>query len=115
MILTDLQIDQSELEARTHWKVTSDGACKAGICIPLPAGASTASTVDARILADRIGAPLLHDEDHGIWCLGPESLGGRVLLTADAPELELPDINGRTFLLRSLRGSKVLLLAWASY
>jgi peroxiredoxin len=50
----------------------------------------------------------------GLWCLVPEALG-RVLQTARAPDLRLPDWRGRPFALSDLRGSKVLLLAWASW
>ena len=41
--------------------------------------------------------------------------GGRALASVDAPDLVLPDLQGRPFRLRSLRGSKVLLVAWASW
>jgi cytochrome oxidase Cu insertion factor (SCO1/SenC/PrrC family) len=58
--------------------------------------------------------PLVHDEAHGLWALGPES-GGRALTTAVVPEITLPDRNGNAFSLSSLRGQKVLLVAWASW
>ncbi len=57
---------------------------------------------------------LVHDETHDLWAVGPES-GGRALTDARAPELTLPDADGRAFTLSSLRGQKVLLLAWASW
>ena len=37
------------------------------------------------------------------------------LITAHAPALELPDWRGDIFSLDSLRGTKVLLVAWASW
>ena len=46
---------------------------------------------------------------------GPESLGDRALLSAQAPELVLDDLDGRPFWLSSLRGQEVLLVAWAPY
>jgi cytochrome oxidase Cu insertion factor (SCO1/SenC/PrrC family) len=58
--------------------------------------------------------PLVHDEAHGLWALGPES-GGRALTTAVVPDITLPDRNGNPFSLSSLRGQKVLLVAWASW
>jgi hypothetical protein len=70
--------------------------------------------LDAGLLSRRLGMPLVHDEAAGLWCLGPESLGG-VLQTAEAPELRLPDWRGEPFALSSLRGGRVLLLAWASW
>ena len=60
--------------------------------------------------------PLVADVAHGIWALGPETaVTGRALTTAVAPELELPDADGNPFKLSSLRGQKVLLVAWASW
>ncbi len=70
--------------------------------------------LDAEVLSARLGMPLVRDDSAGLWSLGPESLG-RVLQTADAPDLRLPDWRGDQFALSSLRGSKVLLLAWASW
>ena len=62
-----------------------------------------------------MGLPLVADEEHGLWALGPESIGGRALTTAEAPELVLPDLDGNEFRLSSLRGQKVLVYAWAPY
>jgi hypothetical protein len=59
--------------------------------------------------------PLVHDEGAGLWALGPETLSGHALPSAEAPELVLPTIDGEEFRLSSLRGEKVLLVAWAPY
>jgi hypothetical protein len=109
MILTSLQIDPAELERRTGWAIKPEGACKGDICVPLPD-----APLDARLLSERLGMPLLQDEAAGLWSLGPETLG-HALTTARAPELELPDLTGTPFRLSSLRGQKVLLVAWASW
>jgi hypothetical protein len=58
---------------------------------------------------------LVHDEQAGLWALGPESLGNRALVSAEAPELVLPDLDGNEFRLSSLRGQKVVLVASAPY
>jgi hypothetical protein len=59
--------------------------------------------------------PVLHDDSHGVWSVGPASVTGRALATAEAPDLVLPDLNGDPFVLSSLRGQKVVLMAWASW
>ncbi len=112
MILETLAIDPAELERRTGWQIKPQGACKGDRCVPLPASAT--DRIDARKLSERLGMPLVHDEPSGLWCLGPEA-GGRALSDVRAPDLVLPDIHGREFRLRSLTGSKVLLVAWASW
>ena len=117
MILQELQIDSDDFEARTGWAVKPEGACKAEHCVPLPAEARTADgRVDVAVVAERLGMPLVHDEEQGLWALGPDTaVTGRALATAVAPELELPDVNGEMFELSSLRGQKVMLVAWASW
>jgi len=114
MILTSLSVDPLELERRTGWSIKPEGACKEDRCVPLPSDGGTDGAIDARVLADRLGMPLIHDEASRQWCLGPEA-GGRALTSARAHELVLPDLDGNAFSLASLRGTKVLLVAWASW
>jgi hypothetical protein len=78
--------------------------------VPLGGGAFDLSTT-----CEKLGMAVVHDADAGVWAIGPETLGGRALSTAEAPDLRLPDLDGREFSLRSLRGKKVALVAWAPY
>ena len=112
MILERLETTPEELRARTGWEIRPEGACKADRCVPLPDGGG--DRVDVRVLAERLDMALVHDEQHGLWALGPES-GGRVLLSAELPEITLPDRHGNPFSLSALHGKKVLLVAWASW
>jgi hypothetical protein len=114
VILTSLDIDPNELERRTGWAIQPQGACKGGACVPLSDDAVANGRISIPRLAERLRMPLLRDEAHGLWALGPES-GGRALTTAEAPDLVLPDRHGHPFALSSLRGRKVLLVAWASW
>jgi hypothetical protein len=108
VILRSLRIDPAEFAARTGWEIRPEGACKADRCVPLPDGA------EAGQLAERLGMALVVDDDHGLWALGPEA-GGRALLSADMPDLDLPDRHGRPFSLSSLRGTRIVMVAWASW
>jgi hypothetical protein len=112
MILDQLEVSPAELERRTGWAIKPEGACKGDRCVPLPDGGG--GRLDIRVLAERLGMALVHDEAHGLWALGPES-GGRTLLSAEVPDITLPDRRGEQFSVRDLRGMKVLLLAWASW
>jgi hypothetical protein len=112
MILESLNVTVTEFERGTGWVVKPEGTCKGELCVPLPAMQD--GRLDVRVLAARLGMPLVEDGAHGLWCLGPEA-GGRALSSAVAPELTLPDVHGREFRLSSLRGRKVLLVAWASW
>ncbi len=117
MILTQLHVDPGAFEARTGWSVKPEGACKAEHCVPLPPEARTADgKVAVEVVAERLGMPLVHDEAANLWALGPDTaVTGKALTTAAAPELVLPDFDGNPFRLSSLRGQKVLLVAWASW
>ena len=77
-------------------------------------GSETAGPWIVKAAADALRMPLVHDAAHGLWALGAEA-GPRALQSAIAPELVLPDFRGGTFRLSSLRGTKVLLVAWASW
>jgi hypothetical protein len=113
MLLTSLHLDPATFARRTGWAITPEGACKGDRCVPLPP-ASPSGLLPVQALAARLGMPLIRDEPSGLWCLGPES-GGPALTSAQAPDLTLPDLAGRDFHLNSLRGQKVLLVAWASW
>ncbi len=112
MILDGPRVRRDEFTARTGWHFEPEGACRGDMCVPL--GGPAGEWLDARELSERLGMPLVHDEPSGLRCLGPES-SGRVMQTAEAPDLRLPDWRGQPFDLASLRGTKVLLLAWASW
>src|SRR4051812_46538210 len=113
VIIDRLQVGVAELAAETGWDLKPEGACKGDRCVPIP-GRAPGGAVDARVLSERLGMALVADERHGIWALGPES-GGRVLASARMPDLELPDRHGRPFSLSSLRGTRFVMVAWASW
>lgn len=113
MLLTSLDLSADELARRTGWSIEPQGACKGARCVPLPAGVADGGRVDAAAFAAAMGLPMVHDETHGVWAIGPES--GRALTTAIAPDLVLRDLDGKEFALSSLRGRKVILTAWASW
>lgn len=116
MLATSLEIDVAAYEEATGWHIRPEGACSGDVCVPLPDDARVdGGRLRLDVVAERLGAPLLHDEERGLYAIGPPTVSGRALTTADAPELELPDFNGNPFKLSSLRGQKVLLVAWASW
>ncbi len=116
MILNSLTIDPSHFAERTGWSIKPQGACKGAQCVPLPDSVRNKDgSLNAAELANALGMPLIKDDKHTLWALGPESLNGHALTTAQAPHLVLPDVNGRPFDIASLRGQKVLLTTWASW
>jgi hypothetical protein len=107
-------VDAAELLARTGWELKPEGLCKDVRCVPLPAEARDGGRLAVREIAPRLAMSVVEDAEHGLIAVGPES-GGRALTDARMPDLELPDRNGRPFALRSLRGTRVVMIAWASW
>ena len=112
MIVDRPVVTPDVLVRRTGWKLEPQGACKDGRCVPLSVRED--GTLDVHVLSERLGMALVRDSEHDLWALGPES-GGHALGSAQLPSITLPDRHGNPFSLDSLRGSKVLLVAWASW
>jgi hypothetical protein len=107
-------VDAAELLARTGWELKPEGLCKDVRCVPLPNEARDGDRLVLREVAPRLGMAVVDDAEHGLIAIGPEA-GGRALTDARMPDLELPDRHGRPFSLRSLRGTRVVMVAWASW
>jgi hypothetical protein len=107
LIIERLDEPPPELEWRTGWTIKPEGACRGEACVPLE------RPFDVSDLARRLGMALVHDQEHEVWALGPES-AGHALRSAEL-EIVLPDRDGAPFALRSLRGTKVFMIAWASW
>jgi hypothetical protein len=110
VLVERLDIGAEEFEHATGWEIKPEGACKADVCVPLPDGG-----FDLTAAADRLGMAVVAEPSLGIWAVGPETLGNRALATADASDFSLPDLDGNTVPITSLRNHKVLVVAWAPY
>ena len=117
MLLKSLSVSKSDFELGTGWSIKPEGACKGDICIPLPESSIDADSgmLNVNEVASAMNLPLAHEPQAKLWAMGPDSIGGRALSSAKAPELQLPDIDGNEFKLSSLKGKKVLVYAWAPY
>ena len=115
-MLTDrLDLSPEELHQRGGWELKPEGACKGDVCIPLRAPVTDANgRVDLTGFAEHLGMPVVADDDHGLWALGPPT-AGHVLQSAVMPELELSDFDGRPYDFAASRGRKVVMVAWASW
>jgi hypothetical protein len=113
MLLTETRMTKAEFERGTGWSIRPEGACRGDLCVPLSDG-PRGDDVDVAVLAQELGMSIArHSRD--LAALGPASFGGRALSSAEAPDLVLPDFAGNEFDLRTLRGQKVVLVAWSPY
>jgi hypothetical protein len=82
--------------------------------VPAP-GALDGDAVNVKVAAERLGMPIVESPEHGVYAIGPATLGGKALATATAPDPEFVSYDGSPFRLSSLLGRKVILVAWSSY
>jgi hypothetical protein len=117
----DLWLALDDLRRATGWELKPQGVCKGEICVPIPP-----RTHDEFVCADEsfnlgafarhLGQAVAHDDTHAVWFFGEPSAARRNhLLTLEAPDFTLPDIDGNAHSLSDYRGKKVLLLSWASW
>ncbi len=108
VIVDRVDIGPEEFQEATGWEIKAEGACKAEVCVPL-----ADQGFDRLGVAERLGMAVVYES--GLWAIGPETLAGRALTTADASDFHLPDLDGDEFYINSLRGQKVLVVSWAPY
>jgi len=119
---SNLWIDAAELKRVSGWELKPEGVCKGELCVPIPTGrASDFSRDDGRRfnlaeLAKLLEQPALRSVNHDVWLFGEASFRRRQTITSvEAPDFELPDLDGNLHRLSDYRGKKVLLSAWASW
>ncbi|MBM4205053.1 MAG: hypothetical protein FJ194_13035 [Gammaproteobacteria bacterium] len=113
MLATSPRVSKTDFEAATGWAFKPEGACKGDVCIPLTP--KPGATLELADITARMGLPLVSEPAHDLWAVGPDSVGAKALVSAEAPSLVLPDLDGNLFDLASLRDKKVLIYAWAPY
>jgi hypothetical protein len=115
-----LWLNASELHQATGWSLKPEGLCLGPVCVPVPAARSSQwqrdDRVDAAAMWQHMGHPVVHDAETGTWVLGTAAeQRGQALQSLEAPDFELPDLQGRLHKLSDYRGKKVFLTTWASW
>jgi hypothetical protein len=119
---SNLWIDEGDLARVSDWELKKEGVCKADVCVPIPVARQAEFIRDdgrkfnLAAFARLLGQPVLHNDKHGVWFFGEAAAARRKTLSSlEAPDFELPDLDGRSHRLSDYRGKKVLLAAWASW
>jgi hypothetical protein len=118
----NLWLDKADLTRASGWELKAEGACLGEVCVPIPPARGTdfvrdgGDTFNLAAFARHLGEPVVHDDTNGVWCFGEAASTHRASLSSlQAPDFELPDLDGKTHRLSDYRGKKVLLAAWASW
>jgi hypothetical protein len=116
----NLWLSSADFTGATGWELKPQGACLGDRCVPIPAGRESEfvrpGSFNISALARHLGQPIVRDEQHALWSFSeaPDEIGNR-LLSLDAPDFTLPDLEGKLHSLSDYRGSKVMLMSWASW
>jgi hypothetical protein len=113
MLFSAPLVGLQEFESRSGWRLQPEGLCQDDICVPLPPSALADGRVELHAVATALAMPVV--EDSGLLAIGPPARDSVLPSSARAPKVVLPDVYGQPFDLASLHGTKVLLLAWASW
>lgn len=116
----ELWLSLDALEPATGWDPSPEGLCRGDACVAVPAGArwidEDARRIDVAGFARYLGHPIVRDDRGETWSFGPPVTARRAMLASlEAPDFELPDLDGRTHRLSDYRGKKVFLFSWGSY
>jgi hypothetical protein len=100
------------------WELKPQGMCQGEVCIPVlgRAGLVADGSIDLATFAELLGRPFVFDAETNVAHLGESAaLRGAQLASLAAPDFTLPDLDGRRHSLSDYRGSRVLLVAHASW
>lgn len=111
-----LVIGAADLERVTGWMLKREGLCKDELCVPFPGWQRVDGRFDVEAFWRKLGHPVLSDDAGETWVLGAGAEARLAsLATLEAPDFELPDVDGKAHRLSELRGKKVFLATWASW
>ena len=114
-----LWLDGQAIEQATGWSWKPEGLCQDDTCVALPQSSTSLvrnGRLDIAEMWRHMGYPVAHDAASSTWVLGTGSARrADALGTLEAPDFELPDLEGRKHRLSDYRGKKVLLATWASW
>ena len=104
------------------FRLEPEGLCAGDLCIPLDRNGNWTrrngdlTYVDVTAVAQHVGQAWVTDEEGGVWSFAPApALTPTAEQLGQAPDFTLPDMDGRPVRLSDYRGTKVLLLTWASW
>jgi hypothetical protein len=118
----NLWLSAADLTHASGWELKPEGACLGDVCVAIPPAREAQFVRDAggtfnlATFARHLGQPVVHDDANGVWYFGAAAAARRASLASlEAPDFELPDLDGKMHKLSDYRGKKVLLAAWASW
>ena len=104
--------------ATLGWQLKPEGLCRDDICVPVRDAGSlrVGDRLDVAAVAGALGRPVVIDAAAAMAAMGLDGeLRHQALTGLHAPPFSLPDLDGNVHHLAEWRGSKKLLVAFASW
>jgi len=116
----ELWLSTTDTTAITGWSMKPEGFCKGDVCVPTPLGQADnfvrRDAINVSAFWELMAKPVVRSANADVWLLG-ESASNRndSMLSLEAPNFTLPDLDGNLHSLTDFRGKRVLLITWASW
>ena len=112
-----LVVDADRFQATSGWVAKEVGLCNGPVCVPLRGiEVVVDGGLDVERLAEVLGRRVVIDLELGVAAIGADPrVRSAGLEDRLAPEVTLPDLDGHMHSLSSLRGSKALLVTFATW
>ena len=113
-----VRLDAAALKDTLGWEVHDGLLCSDAMCIPVADEAALVNEagVDLEVFARTLDRALAVDVSERAAFLGGSARErAQALASQHAPDFTLPDLEGRPHALSQYRGTKILLVAWASW
>ena len=111
-------IAPSDLEAALGWELTAEGLCRGDVCVIVrdPAALRVGERVDVAAAAGVLGRLVVVDADAGVVAVSAAPEVRRAgLVDREAPPFSLADLDGEPHDLTEWRGTKKLVVAFATW
>jgi hypothetical protein len=109
-----LWVHSKDLPRINEFEVKPQGACRAGVCIPLSKTLKDGPWFNLTGFAHKIGEQVVAEQN--VYSFGEiPVLRGAFYNSRIAPDFAVPDRQGKIVHLSDFRGKKTLVITWASW
>ena len=112
-------LDPAQFAELTGWELKAEGLCAGDVCAPL-FQRDRVITADGRIIVEEaaplIGRTMVVDAPRGVAAMTASAASRSAeMVSLDAPDIALPDLDGNLVSLGDFRRRKLVFLAWSSW
>jgi peroxiredoxin len=111
-------LEPASLEPATGWVLKPEGLCRGSVCVPVRDRDALVvdGAVDVATLAEVLRHPVVVDAAERVIGFGvPAAQRVEAMESLEAPDFELPDLEGEPFHYSSLGKRKKIVVTWASW